>query len=311
MKATVLYPICNTSLVLLLLLFNLPPAFNQEVLVSGEASALMNNTLISKKQYEEEAYQMAVNNAIDKYFGSSVMSNYEHLSSTEMQGRSVSSQTDFRNNYLSSYPNGIWVMDKSRKCYEEQDARKNWWMTCKVTGIAREIESAKVQFLAETLYGTDPKINKSESFNAGESGYVFFKSAEPGYLIIFYDDMKTVQRCLPYNAMNETALKIEANKEYIFFSQQHADYMADKTQVDEIEYFTDVPIDYNQYYLVFSPEPFKGYLLNSPENMENGYSTFRSMEREKFHKWLQENRIRNKDLQVKIIGVSIKKTEFY
>jgi hypothetical protein len=80
-------------------------------------------------------------------------------------------------------------------------------------------------------------------------------------------------------------------------------------KVDEIEFYSEIPLDYNLFYIVFSPKPFKGYFLNPAEELEDGYTTFRSMERDAFQKWLQEQRIRNKELQVQIIGVSIKEQQ--
>jgi hypothetical protein len=293
-------------LVLLFSFINLVHSFSQDVLISGEESVLQNSPLKTKIQYEQEAYQAAIQNALDKAFGSSVVSNYERLTTTEMQGRSVSGNRDIRNNYLNTFPNGIWIQDKSKQCYEEKDAKDHWWTTCKVTGLARKMESADVHFVARTLDGTDPVKNQTEDFVSGETGYLYFKSAEPGYLIVFYDDMKNVQRCIPYNAGKGFDLKIEANKDYLFFSQQLADYIENKNEVDQIEFYSEVPLDFNQFIIIFSPQPFKGYFLNSEEKLEDGYTTFKSMGKDSFHGWLQENRLRNKDLQVQIIGVSIR-----
>jgi hypothetical protein len=294
-------------LVLLFSFMNWVSPFSQEILISGEESVLQDSPLKTKMQYEAEAYQAAVQKALDQAFGSSVTSNYEHLTRTEMQGRSVSAYDDIRNNYLNTYPNGIWIQDKSRQCYEEKDERNHWWTTCRVTGIARKMDAAEVRFIARTLDGTDPVRNQTETFVSGQTGYLYFKSAEPGYLIVFYDDMKNVQRCIPYNASRGFDLKIDANKDYLFFSQQLADYIENRNEVDEIEFFSDLPLDYNQFIIVFSPTPFKGYFLNAEERLEDGYTTFKSLSKDSFHAWLQENRIRNKDLQVHIIGVTIRK----
>ena len=294
-------------LILLLMLFNCKALIAQEILVSGEASVLANNLLRTRVQYEHEALLMARENAIEKEFGSSVMSNYERLTITEMEGRSVAFNSDKRSNYLNSYPNGIWIKDVNKSCSDEKDEKGNFWYTCKVTGYARKIESASVLFKAFTLDGTDPDLNRSETFTDGESGYLYFKSPENGYIIVFFDDLNTVQRCVPYNNSNDNYFKVEGNREYIFFSRGKCDYLSDKNHVDEIEFYTESPLDYNLFYILFSPEPFSGYFSDPPEKLGGGYTSFRSMARENFHSWLQDNRIRNKYLQVQIIGVSIVK----
>jgi hypothetical protein len=294
-------------LVLLFSLVCLASLFPQEIIISGEESVLQNNPLTTKPQYEYEAYMSAVHNALDKAFGSTVISNYERLTRTEMEGRSVLNYDDIRNNYLNTYPNGIWIQDKSRQCYEEKDAKDHWWTTCKVTGLARKMDATEVRFIARTLDGTDPLKNQTETFINGETGYLYFRSADPGYLIVFYDDMNNVQRCIPYNASRGFDVKIDANKDYLFFSNELADYMEDRNEVDEIQFVSDIPLDYNQFIIVFSPVPFKGYFLSDEEKFKDGSSTFKSMTKDSFHAWLQENRIRNKELQVQIIGVTIRK----
>jgi len=86
-----------------------------------------------------------------------------------------------------------------------------------VTGYAKKIETATVKFIAFTLDGTNPEIDKSETFSNGESGYLYFRSPENGFVIVFYDDLEKVQRCIPYNysSDNFSLLTITGNT---FFS---------------------------------------------------------------------------------------------
>jgi len=295
-------------MVLLYFLFLLPGFLSaQETRVSGEASGLMNNPAISKYQYEEKTYRMAVNNAIEKAFGTSVVSNYERVTSTKMEGRSLVSHSDLRNNYLNTFPNGVWVADENRKCYESKDDHGNWWMTCEVVGLAREVEAARVLFRAQVMDGTDPNTDISENFQSGESAFLHFKSPEDGFITIFFNDMQKVQRCVPYNRMPGNCLKVESNREYFFFSSdpEHCTY-TDPAYVDEIELYTENALEYNQFIVLFSKEPFKGYLLEEEVKNKDGYSGFKSMSGDDFHSWLQENRLRNKNLQIQILGVVIK-----
>lgn len=281
----------------------------QEIIVEGEGKVLENNEFKTKPVYELEAYRLAINNAIEKSFGSSVNSNYVRLVETQMKGQSVAFHDDIRNNYTNTFPNGEWIKTISKNCNEVKDPADNYWMTCKVKGYATKIEAADVKFIAKTLDGTSVSLDETIEFINGESGYLYFISGSPGYLLVFFDDMKIVQRCIPYNSMNVSSLKIDANREYIFFSKEYANYITDKNIVNEIELYTEKPMEYNQFYVLFSPEPIHAPVLNASEELNDGYRTFQSMEKNTFHRWLQENRVRNKDLQVQVIGISIKNTK--
>ncbi|MCF8346829.1 MAG: hypothetical protein K9G38_06425, partial [Bacteroidales bacterium] len=149
--------------------------------------------------------------------------------------------------------------------------------------------------------------NQTLTYYNGEQGFLYFKSAMDGYLVCFYDDMKNVQRCIPYNASDQLQMEVMNNREYLFFSAEHADYGIPPEEIDEIEFYTEQGLEYNQLYIIFSPHPIGAYFINDSKELGHGYHSFRNMSRDDFHRWLQENRIRNPELQVQIIGVSIRK----
>lgn len=293
--------------VLLFLVTNVTDLSGQDKLVTGEASTLENDILKTKPQYMVETLEQARENALNKAFGSSVESRYEKLSTTEMEGRSVASNKEIRNNYISTFPNGRWIRDVDTIIVESQDNNGNWWMTCTIKGYARKIESAEPRFTAYTLDGTDPKKNMEDSFTDGESGYLFFRTPAKGYLVVFFDDFQKVQRCVPYNFTSEKCLKVESDRDYIFFSGGEKDYLPDKTKMKGIEFYAEMPRDYNLFYVLFSPVPFTEYNINNPDSLPNDYSTFHWLDRREFQHWLQEQRTRNKHLQVERIGITITK----
>lgn len=280
---------------------------DQDILVEGEGTVMINDPSKTRQYYEITACQSAKMNALDKAFGTSVLSNYEQIMHTLLQGRNVEDHFIWRNNYLNSYPNGIWIRDKSEETIEYKDDKGNWFMKCTVSGYAREIKTVRNQLMVKTLDGPDPIHDETYSFNHGNSGYLYFKCAANGYLIIFFDDMNSIQRCVPYNKSREHQIRIDANREYIFFSGGMKDYTTNKDTVDMVEFYTNNDFEYNQFYVVFSPDPLGSYLLNDPVPLNNERSTFKSMPRDEFHQWLQKNRIHNKNLQVSIIGITIEK----
>jgi len=281
----------------------------QKTHIQGEAEILIHDPLLMK-QYEFEVLQDAINNALFKAFGSSVVSNYESVSETSMSGRNIISSTQSRSQYINSFPNGIWLENKKDPDYSTyKDKKGNWWLKCVVSGYGKVIQSTPVEFIAEPLDGTNILTDKSNSFMSGESGYLRFKSAKTGYLIIFYDDFNTVQRCLPYNKMQSEFIPVAANKDYIFFSPEHADEMLESIVVDQIEFYTEKGLEYNQFYVLFSPKEFALPILEQETYQEDNYASFKSVNRKSFHKWLQNSRSKNNNLQVEIIGVTIKSTQ--
>lgn len=176
---------------LLLFLFALPFSNNiqKDIIAKGEAELLC-SAYDNIHQLKNEVYLAAVNQALHNTFGSNVSNNYERYTSTEFKGRNLQYYEDIRNNYTNIFPNGEWLIDLEEPIYKQYiDKNGNSWIKCKVKGKAREISSAKVEFIAKTLDGTDQKLNETEKFIEKENLYVYLKSASKGYLMFFYNDL--------------------------------------------------------------------------------------------------------------------------
>lgn len=280
--------------------------YSQRISLQGEAEQLIEDHRLMK-QYEFEVLQLAINNALISSFGSSVTSNYESISETNMSGAKLISSNQSRSQYINSYPNGIWLEHKTDPEYSSyKDEKGNWWLKCSVNGVGEEVVSAPVEFTTKTLDGLDIQKDESISFISGESGYLYFRSAKNGYLLAFYDDFNTVQRCLPYNAMPNDFIPIDAHTDYLFFSPERTSPSIEAKLVDEIEFYTESQLEYNQFYVIFSPEEISLPVLTDQTTDDSNYSTFKTLDRHKFHKWLQNNRLRNNNLQIEIIGITIK-----
>jgi hypothetical protein len=275
-----------------------------QITITGYGEVLDNGDK-TKVQIRVEAKDEAIKNALYEAFGSIVFSEYQRLIETTMSGRSVDSHDDNRVEYTENYPNGEWIRDINIE-YEDYEENGRWWVRCKATGEAVELNEPKIQFVVKTLDGTNFSKNETVDFINGEKGYIFFKAAEDGYLLIFLDDFQTIQRCLPYNGMAATLFPIVANQDYLFFSSEDAELPVLKQQVDEIEFFTEKGFEYNRFYILFSNTPFSPTLLNKEQSLDDGYSTFKTVERANFHSWLQEQRLKNAELQIKTIGITIK-----
>ena len=285
--------------------FSAPPVQAQKVLIRGSAEKLIEDAKLMK-QYEFEVLQWAINNALYDKFGSSVSSNYESLSKTSQEGQSITSHLNIRSNYINVFPNGVWLGNESDPVFTTyKDEKSNWWLRCEVTGWAEEVKTPRVDFTAKTLDGTDVIKNQTSQYISGESGYLYFKSAQKGYISVFFDDFINVQLCFPYNAMESMPFPIEGNKEYLLFDRNSATYIEKELNVDEIEFYTGKDLEFNLFYIIYSTEPYSLPILESEDTLLTNYSTFRSIPREKFQRWLQSNRLKNKQLQVEVIGITI------
>ncbi|MGV8091354.1 MAG: hypothetical protein AB2L24_05745 [Mangrovibacterium sp.] len=303
-------PLGILLLIPLLLINSVTYGKNKERKVSASESILMHDEFISLATYKELAKDQAIIKALENEFGSTVVNNYEQITETNSTNQQINFHQDIRHNYLNTFPNGRWIKFLKEPVYQQkQDERGNTWMECSVTGLAESIESAKVNFISKTLDGEDIEKDFSESFTSGENGYIYFKSPVNGYLAIYFDDLIDIQRCLPYNAINEACFPVKANKDYVFFSTDKCNYLDNKETVDEFELFTRNDFENNRFYILFSPIPIQAPLLEKPKKLEGGYFSFWHTESHLFMQWLEDTRLRNKDLQVQIIWVTIKKKE--
>ena len=296
----------NIYFILLFLVGLSESSLCQQKKIKGSAEVLiLDNNLI--KKYEFEAQQAAINNALYEAFGSSVVTNYEQLSKTEMKGQSLINASEQRIQFINTYPNGVWKKELSSPGYNTyKDERGNWWLRCEVYGIAEKITVPPVKFIAKTLDGED--FIKDETFNfiSGESGYIYFRSPVKGFMCVFYDDFKSVQRCFPYNSMENEMFPVKQETDYILFSKNPQGFNADTLLVDEVEFFTNEELEYNQFYILYSPEKIALPTVNDFRKTDQNYTTFKTLTRGDFQRWLQKCRISKIDVQVKIIGITIR-----
>jgi hypothetical protein len=125
-------------------------------------------------------------------------------------------------------------------------------------------------------------------------------------------EQENVYRLLPYAEMNDNyvdAVPVEADKEYIFFSQdQMHDYFPDfpSYRIDELLMTTNVDREYLQLYIVFSTEPFSKPLLKEGIVTENVILP-KSLTKNQFEKWFDTNRIHNSTFNYELMNLEIVK----
>jgi hypothetical protein len=260
---------------------------------------------MSKEQAKAEALKLAEVNAINSVFGSYVeqqtefqikegIVNYNLIGGTKVRGIWVKNTIDPQYEYHVQYE----LVDKKREPYV--------YVTCRVEGEIREIiPKARFEFL--TL-----KCEKaqcvSESFLSNESLFIYFKSPIDGYLAIFNVESDSTRRLLPYRSMGTmNAVKVNGDKEYIFFSDKNGfNYFPDFI-VDNIVLYTDRNTEYNTLYAIFSEKEFKKPILSKPSITSDNYILPRALSTPDFTEWMGNCRAELPDFQEDKVGIKIYK----
>lgn len=175
-------------------------------------------------------------------------------------------------------------------------------------GKIMELKNAAIDMVVKPLFnGTDPDRNeiRNNSFNDGDDMYLYFKSPVDGYLAVYivdFDDNRTTQRLLPYPGQPGAIFKIQGDKDYVFFSDEKADPEV-RQYVRGCRMRGRTDHDWNQFYVIFSPNPFvKALDKNIDDDLPN-VVTF-----DDFQRWL--SKYRRKDLEMcaeKILVEIVKK----
>lgn len=254
---------------------------------------------ISVEDAKRTALERAKIEAIADEFGTIV----SQSNSTVISSRNGETDSQFYS-FGGSEVKGEWVETIGEPKYDIQYSDKTLVVTCFVKGKAREIATAVVEFVSKPLRnGTDLKFESAE-FRDGDDLYLYFQTPISGYLAVYLLDeiAQTVYCILPYKKQPITAVPVEADKRYVFFSEKDAD-KEDRHIVDEYTLQCDNEKEFNTLYILFSPSEigkrtgFDSSANNKPDNIP-----FKD-----FRQWLSKALSRDKQLQFKEISIAISK----
>lgn len=246
----------------------------------------------TKAQAENQAIQKAKIEAIANEFGTLVeQTNLTNISNGNVRFHSLGK----------SEIKGEWLGDtKDPKLTYAIDNKGELCITARVWGKAREIITSKIDIKAYVLRNSTDKRNISEEFISGDEYFVSFKSPVKGYIAIYImNENGDATRLLPYSDDKAKAYKIEANKEYIFFSENvqndnEGDYYAHgyifSTQSNTVEY--------NRMFILFSPNEFVRPDDSIDIRTEEEFTLPPVVNYKEMQDWLVKNRIRDKQMQI-------------
>lgn len=220
---------------------------------------------------------------------------------TRIENKNGSSQVD----YLSiggSEIKGEWIETIGEPEYAISYEQGMLVVTCRVKGKAREIVAAQIDFKAKVLRnGTEDKF-EDDNFRSGDDLYLSFQSPIKGNLAVYLVDADRQAFCLlPYRNQTEGIYPVKANQPYLFFNERLAP-QTERSYVDEYNMTCERSSEHNQIYIIFSPNQFaKAVDNNSNEALP------RQLSYEDFNKWLVKCRKRDKDMNLRMIPITITK----
>lgn len=252
---------------------------------------------ISIEQARQTALSRAQIQALGDEFGTVVA---QH-NATLMNNTNGSTHTDFTS-LSSSDVKGEWLETIGEPKYEISYEQGMLVVKCSVTGKARAIVAKQNNYVAKILCNGIEDRNEGENFKSGDDLYLAYQSATKGYLAVYLiDDNKNAYCLLPYQSSKDGKVEVDANTRYVFFNQKTAQPLFNSSDVDEYTMTCDKASETNYIYIISSPNPFIKAIDNAVEGLP------RELKYDDFQKWLSKNRTADKDMQVEIKTIVVKK----
>ncbi len=256
---------------------------------------------VTMEQAKQIALQRAKTDALAVAYGTIVSQNNVTTTKNE-QGKSEINLYSLGGSEVK----GEWLETIGEPEYQISYEKGMLVVKVSVCGKAREIISAGVDFMAKTLRnGTDERF-ESDQFKDGDELFLLFRSPSDGYLAVYLVDDKGMAYCLlPYRAVSDGNVRVEANKNYLFFSQENIDRGCSSSMVDEYTLTCEKHTENNFLYMIFSPNTFvkaNDYLgrCNTGDMLLPRELPFKE-----FQKWVMKNRTFDKEMRVEIKNLTI------
>ena len=204
---------------------------------------------------------------------------------------------------------GEWLKDTKEPRTEVTYEKGMLIVKAEVWGKARAIESAPIDIKTKILKNGTLDRFEDDQFRDGDEIYMTFQSPTKGYLAVYLTDAEGNANCfLPYAGDTDGMFEVKANKQYVLFSENHAE----KGECcDEYVMTCDGNHENNMIYIIFSPNMFvKASDTQSGEKVKVGneiLSLPRQLPYKDFQRWLLLNRRLDKKMQVVVKGIEVTK----
>ncbi len=274
--------------------------------VSGKSSILVDDN-ISVNQARKQAKQQAIINAIEDQFGTYVEQDASTYISSGRTGFRIIGNTRVKGEWLKTLDENY--DEHGLKNSLDGNSGNETWITCRVKGLAREVNKPATDFKFLPLNCPDMDC-RTYDFKNGDPFYLYFKTPVNGKLNIYMaENDSVVYRLLPYKdmkAMYSGQVPVEAVKDYIFFAEGEKYNYFDSTSyesVDEMTMVADRDPDIMELYIVFSSGDFEKPRLS--HDLPPVDTMPYQLGMKDFNDWLAENLIYNEDFTYKKVSLTV------
>lgn len=252
---------------------------------------------VTMEQAKRTALDRAMIQALADEFGTIV----SQSNATRVENKNGQTDIDFLS-IGGSEVKGEWIETLGEPQYNIRYEGDMLIVSVKVKGKAREIVSAGIDFQAKVLRnGTDDKF-ESDQFRSGDDMYLSFISPVSGYLAVYLVDADNQAYCLlPYRNQSDGIYPVKANQRYLFFNVKEAP-QNERSYVDEYVMTCSRLSEQNHIYVIFSPNQF----VKATDNQSNA-TLPRELKFEDFQRWLTKCRKHDKEMNLRMIPIIIKK----
>lgn len=290
----------RTSLIICALLICLVSFAGDIKHISITYEYISDNPNETPEQAEYIAIQMAQQKALEEHFGLDVVGITSTMQRNRQEGQKVSSSSDVFSMRETSV-RGEWIETIKQKVLDKTFEKGFWHVRVYIEGRARNHSTEKTEIQYAFINNAHDKQNRDQYYD-GDDIFLRFTSPVSGALCIYLVDTEQNAYCLlPYQSNAVGYQPIEANKDYLFFSEL-VDPNADEYTLNTIQ-----SSEQNALYVIFSPNTFtKASDQQAGKNWRDEQLP-RQLSYEDLMKWLARNQTRDENMVVRREVITIRK----
>ncbi len=259
-----------------------------------------NNPNEGPEQAKINAFVAAKQKALEERFGLDVSKITNTLQINRNDGKEVKSSSNvFSVGEVAV--RGEWIETISEQVLSQSYVNGFWVVKVRVDGRARNYSTEKADIQYTFLKDVDD-MDAPVAFRDGSDLFLRFISPVAGQLCVYLvDETQNAYCLLPYMNNQTGSQRIDANKEYIFFSTKY------DNDADEYTLNCERSLEHNAIYLVFSPNDFTKAVDKQGGKNFRDEQLPRELTYEALMKWLAKNQTCDENMVVRREVVTIRK----
>lgn len=259
-----------------------------------------NNPNEGPEQAKINAFVAAKQKALEERFGLDVSKITNTLQINRNDGKEVKSSSNIFS-VGEVAVRGEWIETISEQVLSQSYVNGFWVVKVKVDGRARNYSTEKADIQYTFLKDVDD-MDAPVAFRDGSDLFLRFISPVAGQLCVYLvDETQNAYCLLPYMNNQTGSQRIDANKEYIFFSTKY------DNDADEYTLNCERSLEHNAIYLVFSPNDFTKAVDKQGGKNFRDEQLPRELTYEALMKWLAKNQTCDENMVVRREVVTIRK----